>query len=313
MLPRSVRPIIGLAYLLARTSDTIADSGRIPVPQRLEALARLRERILGRRVEPCNLSDLADALPDGTPTAERQLLFQVEEAVGCLVRQAPDDRDEIRRVLDIITGGQELDLKRFGDRPGEIRCLNSEAELDDYTYRVAGCVGEFWTRVTRRRCFPAAVMDDRLFLEDGIRLGRGLQLVNILRDLPRDLRNGRCYLPASDLQGAGLTPGDLLDPAAEPALRPIHQAWCVRALGHLEAGWRYTNTLPRSRYRLRLACAWPVLLGIRTLRRLRAGPILDPEQRIKVPRPEVRAVLLGSLWKLPSLKAWKAQWEDGVR
>ena len=27
-------------------------------------------------------------------------------------------------------------------------------DLDDYTYRVAGCVGEFWTRITRQHCFP---------------------------------------------------------------------------------------------------------------------------------------------------------------
>jgi len=37
---------IGLAYLLARTTDTIADTELVPLEQRLEALKRLRERIL---------------------------------------------------------------------------------------------------------------------------------------------------------------------------------------------------------------------------------------------------------------------------
>ena len=32
--------------------------------------------------------------------------------------------------------------------------------------------------------FPDVRLDDRQFIEDGIRFGKGLQLVNILRDLP---------------------------------------------------------------------------------------------------------------------------------
>jgi len=43
-------------------------------------------------------------------------------------------------------------------------------------------------------------------LRDGVRFGKGLQLVNILRDLPRDLRQGRCYLPTERLARVQLTP-----------------------------------------------------------------------------------------------------------
>ena len=46
VLPAAVRPQIGLAYLLARTTDTIADTELVPLEQRLDALKRLRERIL---------------------------------------------------------------------------------------------------------------------------------------------------------------------------------------------------------------------------------------------------------------------------
>ena len=37
-LPAAVRPQIGLAYLLARTTDTIADTELVPLEQRLDAL-----------------------------------------------------------------------------------------------------------------------------------------------------------------------------------------------------------------------------------------------------------------------------------
>jgi len=63
-----------------------------------------------------------------------------------------------------------------------------------------GCVGEFWTRICRAHLFPTAVLDDAFLLSNGVRFGKGLQLVNILRDLPVDLRHGRCYLPSVDLQ-----------------------------------------------------------------------------------------------------------------
>jgi len=45
VLPGAVRPQIGLAYLLARATDTIADTDIISVGERLDGLRRLRERI----------------------------------------------------------------------------------------------------------------------------------------------------------------------------------------------------------------------------------------------------------------------------
>ena len=44
--------------------------------------------------------------------------------------------------LDIIVGGQILDLKRFGPAKegGKLSALADNSELDDYTYRVAGCL-----------------------------------------------------------------------------------------------------------------------------------------------------------------------------
>src|SRR5262245_58143271 len=38
ILPPQIRPQISLAYLLARTTDTIADTGLVPVAERLGAL-----------------------------------------------------------------------------------------------------------------------------------------------------------------------------------------------------------------------------------------------------------------------------------
>jgi len=129
--------------------------------------------------------------------------------------------------------------------------------------------------------------------------------VNILRDLPRDLRQGRCYLPSDELAFAGMQPSDLLDLRHEPRLRPVYDRWLDAAHAHLAAGWDYTNALPDGCTRVRLACAWPILIGVKTLGRLRSGNVLDANQRIKINRAEVRGVMIQSLLRLPFRRRWR--------
>jgi farnesyl-diphosphate farnesyltransferase len=303
VLPGAVRSQIGLAYLLARTTDTIADTDLVPLTQRLKALQALRERILGTSESLLNFGELARQ--QASP-AERALLENCEATLAALRELSPADLQLTRTVLETITSGQELDLRRFeGASAKQIVALRTEEELDDYTYRVAGCVGEFWTRMCRTHLFPSAKLDDARLLVEGGRFGKGLQLVNILRDLAADLQKGRCYLPADDLTKLGLSPADLLDPANESKLRPIYNDWLDRAESHLAAGWAYTNALPRRHVRVRLACAWPILIGKKTLARLRASNVLDPQQRVKITRPEVRALILRSVYNYPWPSAWQ--------
>jgi len=307
VLPASVRPQIGLAYLLARTTDTIADTELVPVPRRLAALNDLRAAIEGASV-PVAFADLAAAQPDrpgGGSNAERVLLERADEAVALLNRFAPEDQARIREVLSAITSGQELDLRRFGAASAqEIVALATDAELDDYTYRVAGCVGEFWTKMCRAHVFPHAPLDDAALLRDGVRFGKGLQLVNILRDVPRDLRQGRCYLPRERLARAKLMPGDLLHAGTLTRLRPVYDELLDLAESHLAAGWAYTTALPRSAARVRLACALPLLIGVKTLAQLRRENPLDPEQRIKVSRSEVKRIIAAILVNYPFARRW---------
>ena len=302
VLPGSIRPQIGLAYLLARATDTVADTRLLPVTARLDALDALRQRILGTRRAPLDFGPLTagQALP-----AERRLLERIEDVLAALAALDADDQARIRTALAIITSGQELDLRRFGDAgPDRLKALQTESELYDYTYRVAGCVGEFWTRMCRAHLSAWATVDEAFLLRQGVRFGQGLQLVNILRDLPADLRQGRCYVPAALLAAHGLAPTDLLDRTNAPRFRPLYHALLDMAQAHLAAGWDYTRSLPRSCVRVRLACAWPLLIGARTLALLRQANILDPTQRIKVPRHLVRQLIFQSILRYPWERAW---------
>ena len=85
----------------------------------------------------------------------------------------------------------------------------------------------------------------------------------------------------------------------------LYDRYLTQAEAHLSAGWVYTNTLPKRCVRVRLACAWPILIGMQTVAKLRTGNVLDPQQRIKVSRPEVKSLMLRSILYYPWPPAWR--------
>jgi farnesyl-diphosphate farnesyltransferase len=107
------------------------------------------------------------------------------------------------------------------------------------------------------------------------------------------------------LAALDLNPADLLQTANEPKIRPLYERYLDLAEAHLAAGWAYTNTIPRKQARVRLGCAWPILIGRETLKRLRAANVLDPGGRVKISRSEVRRILFRSVLRYPSSGAWR--------
>jgi farnesyl-diphosphate farnesyltransferase len=314
VLPRAVRPTIGLAYLLARAADTIADTRLIDRPSRIAHLEALRAA-LGGGAQPAagGAAAAAQALP-----AERALLERLPECLAAYQALPAADRARVHAVLATIIEGQIQDLRLFpGEDEGKLAALETREDLDRYTYLVAGCVGEFWTEVHAAHRPRLRRWDLPRMRVLGTRFGKGLQLTNVLRDVPRDLRHGRCYLPRQDLARLGLEPRDLLDPARAAEARPLLRELIETALDHYEAGWQYTFAIPRGEARMRLACAWPLLIGLRTLDRLAASPNwLDPAVTIKVPRVHVYGMMarsLGTVWSTRALGRQARRLRERIR
>lgn len=278
VLPRDLQAPIGLAYLLARTSDTIADTADASESVRLRHLAAFEEMIRGGATT--GLAELQREIHPSDP-GERDLIAQLDRCLAWLAALSDFDRREITLVLEKIIRGQRLDLQRF-PKGGSVTALRTAAELEDYTYLVAGCVGEFWTRVCFRHVPRYANAAESELSDLSRNFGKGLQLVNILRDVPADRRAGRCYLPADELAAANSMP-------AAPA-REVFQRWHQRATELLGDGRRYIGALRPAR--LRIACFLPWRLGVETLRLLQKRSPLETDEKIKVPRSTVRATLL---------------------
>ncbi|MEO5712503.1 MAG: squalene/phytoene synthase family protein [Luteolibacter sp.] len=271
LLPLPMRRGASLGYLLARTSDTLADTASAPVDARLTCLDQFRRAITNHSDPPRWPVSMLNALSD---SRERQLLECTGTVFEWLGKTPDSEAALVREVLAIITGGQMLDLERFatGSRAHPI-ALPDDAALEDYAWRVAGCVGEFWTKLgllTLGNRFSNASESELLAL--GRDYGKGLQLVNILRDLPADLEAGRCYLPVAD-------------PMDREALLACHRQWLVRARLWIGEGKTYAATL-KSR-RLRAATVLPALLAEKTFDSLTDASWDDLREKIKIPRKVV--------------------------
>ena len=283
LLPAALRAPIGLAYLLARASDTIADSSTVPVAARLRHLAAFWQMI--RTGEPEGIEELRHEITS-PHDGECTLIACLGDCLTWLAALGQKDRGEIVGVLEKIIRGQTGDLERFGDG-SHIVALQSAAELEEYTYLVAGCVGEFWTRLCLHHlpnCANLGLADLRRL---GANFGKGLQLVNILRDLPADLRAGRCYLPEPELRAAGTSPTPLAHETAKA--QPVFDTWRTRAAEYLDDGFRYIEALRSPR--LRAGCFLPWYLGVQTLALMEKTPPLASAEKIKVPRATVRRAL----------------------
>lgn len=286
VLPRALREPVALAYLLARTTDTIADTAGIDIALREQMLDAFGRAIQGGpegAVEKLR----SEFAPLQSDDAERKLIVSADVCLSHLADLPAEDRADIRALLAVIVRGQRLDLTRWPVAGGAL--ANAE-ELREYTYLVAGCVGEFWTRICFRKVAHFSDRPEAEMMALGNQFGCGLQLVNILRDVGTDVRAGRCYLPNEELHAAGISPEDLID--APAAAEPILQRWIEEARGGLRAGLEYALAVENAR--VRIATALPAMIGLRTLDLLRAAGVCVFRERIKVPRGEVRG-MIGSL------------------
>jgi len=314
VLPAGMRDPVGLAYLLARAADTIADTTLIAPAQRLELLLALRAQVNGASDDGTLMRRLAQEVAGQQALSDEKLLLEsLGPALAILAQLDEPDRVAIREIVATLTSGMEFDLRTFPDEAsGTLRALEELAELDRYTYLVAGCVGEFWTKMTYAHLPGTLKIEPALMLERGVRFGKALQMTNVLRDCSRDLRIGRCYLPASMLARFGLQPQDLLLPANSQRAQGLLGELVRYTLAHFREALAYTLAIPAGSIRLRLACIWPILIGLETLRLLVDNPAwLDPHKISKVPRGKVYRMIAGSSLMVMSDRLLR-RWVDGL-
>lgn len=295
VLPKGARQTMSLGYLLARCADSVSDGAWLPDSEREPALQEFLSCLHQGQASQSWRDRVA--VVDPSQGGEAALLHHLPTALEELTRLPEADRKLVSGIVTTLVDGMLTDLRRF---PGSVE---TPEELRRHLWAAAGCVGDFWTAVIRLH-EPALASADGRLEELGTRLGNALQLTNVLRDIPGDLRDGRCYLPRTELEQIGLTPADLNEPENHEQLRPLMVRWLQANLDDYRASQDYVLRLPGRCWRLRLAALWPWVLGLKTIQKLASSSWLAP-QKVKVARSEV--------YRMLAVTALLAPWTPALR
>lgn len=250
-LPKERRRDMYVFYAFCRVVDDIADDEGIPVPAREAALARWRDVLHS--------------------TAEN--LTPLENAVRAIQQRYQVPVQEMESIIDGVS--MDLTPRRYANWP----------ELEQYCYRVAGCVGLVSTRI-----FGCQSPQSRDY---AVSLGHALQITNILRDIQADWENGaRVYMPQDELAAAGYSEDDIARGKMNDAFARLMARQIARARHYYaaaEAAWSRVDRIP--------------LLASETMRRIYSETLdlLEKDgcrvydQRYSLPKWR-KAALVASAW-----------------
>lgn len=296
LLSGSFRDAVRVAYLLCRAADTIEDRWA-GSPGEIEG--RFDAFLAALAGDGRAAASLGAVAADGGPPDDYDLLAGLPLVLAAFAALEPGDREAIAAGVRTMSEGMRRYAARAARRGPGVCYVDDEAELHDYCWVVAGCVGEMLTRLHGRRAGdePADLRARRADLAP--KVGEALQLTNILLDWPTDVRRGRCYLPASWLAAHGLTPADLAG-GGPPAAREL--ALRLEALAHaaLDRVADYLDTLAPRHVRYRLFCLWPALWARASLRVAHGDPDFPLLGRPKLTRAQLWGVAARSLLVLHS-------------
>ena len=128
VLPEELRRPVGLAYLLARAADTIADSRLVDPELRLMYLLKFRDQTAGP-VNSDDLREIGEAVAGYQELSfERELLMVLPQAFDLLEGTREPDRGMVRGVVATLTEGMEFDLRTFpAEGSGNLAALPATA------------------------------------------------------------------------------------------------------------------------------------------------------------------------------------------
>lgn len=293
MLPPSVRPAFGLAYLLCRYADTIADTSVLPPDQRIYWIQQFPQIV--QTQDTAKQDELVRALTGTSANPyETQLISHLDDCLQALNHISPQQKNFINGVVQAVCEGMKIDLMKFPhEKNAPIHAFMLDTDLTHYCRLMGGKPGHFWSQLIFHSQ-PVVEMKST-FYGWGEQIGDALQIVNILRDLPKDLQQGRCYFPQTDLERYGLKTTDLLKTENSSKFNAIKNKWITWGKQNLTVGVSYYAAIPKKAWRVRAAVAWPMLWTADTFIKLHKAPdLLDSKKRVKISRLRVYLTMLAT-------------------
>ena len=283
-LPEPLQTAIGNAYLLCRIADTVEDEPALAPAQKARFLEYFVDVVAGRAAATGFAKEVHPRLSDATSPAERELVRHTETVVSLTHRLSLGQRRALQRCVRIMAAGTaEFSVL-------SARGLKTIQDLDRYCYHVAGVVGETITELLCEFSKEISRCGDRL-RPLAVDFGRGLQLVNIIKDLWEDRARGVCWLPQEAFPHTDLsTDGDWTGQGFEDGVRSLVD----RGRDCLDRALDYTLLIPARETGVRRFLLWTLGLAVLTLRRIHAAPDFRTGESVKISRREVRKVVIAT-------------------
>lgn len=276
LLPTHVRHAIGNAYLLCRIADTVEDEPQLSNEHKRAFLDRFTNVVNGQAPADLFASDLAKVLSDATAKAERDLVLNTSAVVEYHENLSIGQRKPIERCIETMCNGM---AEFVGTGVGG---LPSMRHLDRYCYVVAGVVGEMITDILCDYSQDIESRRNQLFPLSG-QFGRGLQLVNVLKDHREDRVRGVAWLPGKISNEVGDCSNRRVTTNIET--RVLHVTDIAKR--DLDAALRYVQLIPTYERRIRKFLTISLGLAVLTLRRIQANPGFQKGDEVKISRRQV--------------------------
>ena len=176
--PKELKDVIGSAYLSMRAIDEIEDNLELSRADKCILLRGIAKHLIGvdgimdRQELMILIQSYADYLHEVSIR-----LVEIVEAVPI----------EVRNLVFEMTSAMAKEMADWVELDWEI---NTEKDLDAYTFTVAGRVGILLSKIWH--WYDGTVCDEH----ESISFGRALQSVNIIRNRTEDLERGVDFFPA---------------------------------------------------------------------------------------------------------------------
>ena len=290
-LPAGLSKAVTIAYLLFRVSDCLEDTDELERDRKAELL-RLWAKVLDGNTPVASLTEAVAHLDSNDP--EVYVAQHADQLLDALYKLPKSNQETITYHVHETS----LGMARWQEHGPFVE---TEEEMDDYMFEVAGRVGYLLTDLFGWHSPFIRKQEDKL-RPLAREFGLALQTVNIIRGMRKDYERGWVFIPRSFYEPLGLTRDSLFAQENQVQALEVIARLADKAESHLRNGLQYIINIPPTHYRIRLACTWPLFFAIKTLAvsRNNIHVILN---EAKITRAEVMDIIRST-----TLMGWSDHW-----
>ncbi|MCF6204416.1 MAG: phytoene/squalene synthase family protein [Methylococcaceae bacterium] len=285
-LPDELHPAVANAYLLCRIVDTIEDEISLDAKQKDYFCSAFIQVVKTGKNAQSFSEELAPKLSKQTIPAEHCLIRLTPRVIEITHSFDPAQIDALLCCVETMGKGMPV-FQAMNLKAG----VKTMADMDNYCYYVAGCVGEMLAKLFCHYSADIDIHKDEL-LKLSVSFGQGLQMTNILKDIWDDAKREVCWLPQDIFTETGFDLKNLSPDTSDENFRLGLEHLISIANEHLQNALRYTQLIPRNETGIRNFCLWAIGMSVLTLKNIKKTLDCDDSSQVKITRRDVKKTIL---------------------